>query len=116
MSGVYDPFANFFRLKKPCANCPFRREGAIELRDGRLEQIQADLLESDMAPFSCHKRLGGEVGDDGRYMPSTQDAMCAGAAAWLMKRGRPTVGMRYAFATGAAHPKDWEQATLEIVD
>lgn len=27
----------FFRLKAPCANCPFLKAGGIELNSGRLE-------------------------------------------------------------------------------
>ncbi|MDF5404448.1 hypothetical protein P3681_25155, partial [Vibrio parahaemolyticus] len=38
--------ANHLRLKKPCANCPFRKEGAIELAPGRLEGIINDIVEN----------------------------------------------------------------------
>ncbi|HBX5175140.1 TPA: hypothetical protein MH391_21585 [Klebsiella pneumoniae] len=34
---------NHLRLKKPCANCPFKKEGAIELAPGRLEGIINDI-------------------------------------------------------------------------
>jgi hypothetical protein len=37
----------FFRLKAPCANCPFLKAGGIELNPGRLEGIKAHLLRDD---------------------------------------------------------------------
>ncbi|GAB0079355.1 hypothetical protein TOC8171_47610 [Pseudomonas syringae] len=49
-------------------------------------------------------------------MPSGHEAMCAGAAAFLMKHHRPTVGMRYAFATGAASPTDWDEAKTMTIE
>ncbi|HGW3237511.1 TPA: hypothetical protein ACNKCC_005820, partial [Klebsiella pneumoniae] len=49
--------ANHLRLKKPCANCPFRKEGAIELAPGRLEGIINDIVENDMTTFHCHKTV-----------------------------------------------------------
>lgn len=45
--------------------------------------------------------------------------MCAGAAAYLMKKGRPTVGMRLAMATGAISPGHWAEAepvTIDVVE
>ncbi|EHD8952103.1 hypothetical protein OCP19_004830 [Salmonella enterica subsp. enterica serovar Typhimurium] len=104
--------ANHLRLKKPCANCPFRKEGAIELAPGRLEGIINDIVENDMTTFHCHKTVhlksGGEWDEEGNYAPSGQESMCAGAAAYLMKIGRPTVAMRIAFAFGDAKVSDWD--------
>jgi hypothetical protein len=101
-----------YKLKKPCSNCPFRREGAIDLMPGRLEGIINHLIVDDYSTFQCHKtvhsRSGGDWDDDGNYNPSGNESMCAGAAAYLMKIKRPTVGMRIAFAAGFAQPNDWE--------
>lgn len=115
-----DPFAHHLRLKKPCDNCPFLPEGAIELEPGRLEGIIQHLLENDQSTFFCHKTLhsirGGDWDDEGNYTPSGEEAMCAGAAALLMKRGRPSVNMRIAFATGVATPDQWEQLGDRVID
>lgn len=115
-----DQFKRHLRLKRPCANCPFLPKGAIELASGRLEEIISELLEDDHKTFPCHKTVhsagGGEWDDDGNYMPSGHEAMCAGAAAFLMKHHRPTVGMRYAFATGAASPTDWDEAKTMTIE
>lgn len=115
-----DPLQHHFRLKKPCKNCPFRREGGIELRPGRLEQIVKNLLENDHDSFVCHKTVDysneERWDENGRYEMTQRESMCAGAAALLMKRGRPTVGMRLAFLTGSASPDDWDQIQAEIID
>ncbi|EEV4387873.1 hypothetical protein C1Y74_004939 [Escherichia coli] len=112
--------ANHLRLKKPCANCPFRKEGAIELALGRLEGIINDIVENDMTTFHCHKTVhsksGGEWDEEGNYAPSGQESMCAGAAAYLMKIGRPTVAMRIAFAFGDAKVSDWDEAQELVVE
>ena len=115
-----DPFAHHLRLKRPCANCPFLKEGAIELAPGRLDGIIEGLMEDDQSTFQCHKtvhsRKGGEWDEDGKYKASGHEAMCAGAAAYLMKNRSPTVAMRFAFATGAATPSDWDDVAASIID
>nr|WP_137887661.1 hypothetical protein [Pseudomonas sp. 2FE] len=115
-----DPFEHHLRLKKPCANCPFLKEGAIPLSRGRLEGIISTLVEDDQSTFPCHKTVhskrGGEWDDDGNYSASGHEAMCAGAATYLMKQGRPTVGMRIAFVTGAAAPGDWDAVKSDVID
>lgn len=61
-------------VKRPCANCPFRKdEGAIELRPGRLEGIVADLKADQTQTFVCHKTLDKER------------KTCAGAVGFMSK-------------------------------
>jgi hypothetical protein len=113
-----------YRIKSPCANCPFRKKGAIELHPDRLPGIINDLMQDDFSTFQCHKTVhsakGGEwaENEDGEstYLPSGHESMCAGAAAYLMKHGRPTVGMRLAFAMGIADPGDWDAAQAVVID
>ena len=41
--------------KRPCANCPFRCDGAgVQLEPGRLEGIVSELLADDQQTFVCH--------------------------------------------------------------
>ena len=67
-----NPIKQHYRLKKPCANCPFLKEGAIPLSRGRLEGIISTLIEDDHSTFQCHKTVhskrGGnwDVGADGK--------------------------------------------------
>lgn len=98
-----------FALKKPCENCPFRREGAIRLRPGRMTGIINDMLENDHLGFSCHKTVHCGKGGDwveltGEYIPSGNEMQCAGASIFLLKQGRPSVVMRVAMAFGKMDP------------
>ncbi|RMN23973.1 hypothetical protein ALQ64_00219 [Pseudomonas cannabina] len=115
-----DPIKHHFRLKRPCKNCPFLQKGAIELAPGRLDGIIAGLIEDDHSTFQCHVTVhssrGGEWTEDGSYKPSGHESMCAGAAGYLMKHKRPTVGMRIAFVTGAASPSDWDDVLALIIE
>lgn len=114
-----DDLRQHFRLKKPCKNCPFRREGAVELRPGRLEGIIGDLLADDMSTFHCHKTVdyskSEQWDEDGRYTPTGGEAMCAGAAALLWRRGRPSVAMRLGMLTGTLNVADLEEIQAEII-
>lgn len=123
-----DPFAQFFRLKRPCKNCPFLKKGAIELRPGRLENIVEGLVKDDSSSFVCHKTLapaeddlesdqdqGGEE-EKRRINLDAGEAMCAGAAAHLMKIGRPSIGMRLSILSGALATTHWSEAATLVVD
>jgi hypothetical protein len=109
-----------FALKKPCENCPFRCDGkAIDLAPGRLTGIIRDLLTDDGSTFQCHKTVhsdrGGEWSDDGDYVPSGDESMCAGAAAFLMKNGRPNIAMRLGFMSGIIKPDHWDKAKPLVI-
>lgn len=109
----------YFALKKPCANCPFRKEGAIELREGRLDGIKSELLENSFASFLCHKTTyptGGESSDCGEhYHASGKESHCAGATAFLVANHRSTVFMRLAFSGGQIKPSDFDEA-ITLID
>lgn len=122
-----DPFASFFQMRKPCANCPFRKEGSIELRPGRLKGIVGDLLANDKRTFTCHKTLSSQSIDDienadeecdqaARRPYYEAEKMCAGAAAYLLKSQRPSVGMRYALITGSIPKDHWDDALSMVID
>lgn len=115
-----DPIATHYRLKRPCANCPFLRTGAIELAPGRLEGVVNGLIEDDRSTFQCHKTVhspkGGEFDDDGKYHASGNEAMCYGAASYLMKIGRPTIGMRLGIITGYVPRSFWDDHAGLIID
>jgi hypothetical protein len=108
-----------YRLKKPCANCPFRKEGAIDLQPGRVPGIIEHLLSDDMNGFPCHKTTYGEGSDeddDGNYIPNGKEAQCVGAMAFLRKVGRPNVGMRLAMAFGIVDPAKLDALADLIID
>lgn len=127
MREITDPFAAYFRLKTPCSKCPFRKNSPIELRPGRLEGIVEDLLANDRSTFTCHNTLSNSRDDDcdddcaNGEEPVAIDVlngekMCAGAAAYLMKVHRPTVGMRYAMHSGSIGFDQWDGAVDAVID
>lgn len=116
---------NHYRLKKPCANCPFRRDDkAIELNPSRLKNIIDNLIEDDYSTFHCHKTThrteysGWLEDEDGNteYKASGKESMCAGAANYLLKLGRPTVGMRVAHAIGVVHFDEYKKFMDLVID
>ena len=72
-----------FNMKQPCANCPFRKEGAIELTPGRLKDIVEDLKRDDYSIFVCHKTLDAK-----------ETAACMGALAYQWHYGKLPVMAR----------------------
>lgn len=103
-------FKKIFRLKTPCKNCPFLKDdAAIELQEGRLSSIKADLLADDNSNFYCHKTTystGGGDNDDGDYEASGQESVCMGSMAFLLANGRASIPMRLAFITGLLSVQD----------
>lgn len=114
---------NQFAVKKPCANCPFRKDSkAIELQPGRREQIIEDLLSGKDSTFHCHKTVyrndGRNHDDEGNYLP-VDVSHCPGAAALARKFGRDTVMVQVASRLGAIAHDQYDEAlalTLEPED
>lgn len=109
-----------FDLKRPCANCPFRVEGAIELRPGRIEQIAGDLLADDCSWFICHKTIAGEHQQDERgeqhYEAGGTESQCVGSMVYLLKVGAPSVSMRIAAALGLLDYEALRAQAHHIID
>ena len=113
-------FEALFALRKPCQDCPFNRDGAIELNPGRLEGFIASMLDNDWTTFSCHKttfsRNGGDWDDEGEYVPSGKEAHCMGAMAYLQKVRMPNVPMRIGYATGMLKIADVQSCEGLVID
>ena len=91
--------------KRPCANCPFRCDGAgIELNPGRLEGIVSGLLADDQQTFVCHKTLNKER------------MTCAGAVAVMSKLGQLPVIARLGLAYGVITKADIEASAELVID
>lgn len=91
--------------KRPCANCPFRCDGAgIELMPGRLEGIVSDLLADDQQTFVCHKTLDKER------------MTCAGAIGLMSKLGRLPVIARLGLVCGVITKDDIEASAALVID
>lgn len=91
--------------KRPCANCPFRCDGAgIPLRPGRLEGIVSGLLADDQQTFVCHKTL-------------EQERMtCAGAVGLMSKLGRLPVIARLGLACGVITNDDIAASAAIVIE
>lgn len=101
-----------FKLKKPCANCPFLKVGAIRLRPGRVEGIIEGLAKDDSTMFPCHKTIkstGVEMDEDGNDVVVGEGNVCAGSLSYLIKMGRIPVGMRLAHSLKLINIDDWEK-------
>lgn len=78
-----------FDLTRPCANCPFLREGGIRVHPERAREIaQGQLCGQEERTFPCHKTtidvVDNETGEsDLGWGPQTQ--YCAGALAFATK-------------------------------
>lgn len=91
--------------KRPCANCPFRNDGAgIELQPGRVEGIVSGLLADDQQTFVCHKTLDKER------------MTFAGAVGLMSKLGRLPVIARLGLAYGVITKADIEASAGMVFD
>ena len=91
--------------KRPCANCPFRCDGAgISLSPGRVEGIVSDLLADDQQTFVCHKTLDKER------------MTCAGAVAVMSKLGRLPVIARLGLSYGIITSDDIEASAAMVIE
>ncbi|HHT4259169.1 TPA: hypothetical protein ACTYZB_004836 [Klebsiella variicola] len=108
-----------FQMKRPCQDCPFLKNGGIQLHEGRLTQIKKTLLSDDQRPFQCHKTTyptGGDYDEDsGKYLPSGKEVYCAGAMAFLYANRRMNVPMRLGVVYGVLNIDDLE-ATIPLID
>lgn len=92
--------------KRPCANCPFRCDGAgIELNPGRLEGIVSGLLADDQQTFVCHKTLD-----------TSQRMTCAGAIGVMSKLGRLPVIARLGLVYGVITTADIDASAAMVID
>jgi hypothetical protein len=68
----------------PCPKCPFRSDVAPFITAARAKQITSDVLAG--ASFHCHRTTTHN--DDGDYVPTDRERMCAGAVILARKAGR----------------------------
>lgn len=108
----------FLRLKTPCPGCPFLKSNHDMLAPGRLKAIAETLLEDDRTPFICHKTLLDEDHGEKRVqvVAGSRHAFCAGAAAYLLKKGSPRVAMKVADSMGFVPIDQWDEAQDLVVD
>jgi hypothetical protein len=70
-----------FNLKKPCSNCPFRKDiFAVWLGENRVREITNGLAND--GTFACHKTTGAELGKE---INENKHSHCVGAIFVLEK-------------------------------
>src|SRR5437870_5231493 len=82
-----------YRLTRPCAKCPFRRDIKPFLTPAAAREIAESLERSE---FPCHETLdySGDGDGEGGGRETEQTAHCAGALIVLEKVERPSQMMR----------------------
>lgn len=91
--------------KRPCSNCPFRKDGSgIELQPGRIKGILLRLLKDDGNTFVCHKTL-----ESGRMT-------CAGAVGVMSKLERLPFIARLGLAMGVITQSDVKISETMVID
>jgi hypothetical protein len=84
------------RVKKPCSNCPFRKDVHPYLSRARVEEMRKQLHIQDQQTFTCHKTV-----DYSKARPDQSNgAICSGYANLAFKSGRLPVALRFALAAG----------------
>lgn len=75
-----------YELRSPCDNCPFRKDGGIRLRAGRVRELIA-ATGNPGGEFACHKTTRDK---DDRRIATAESQHCAGALIFADKRGTST--------------------------
>lgn len=101
--------SNVYRMTRHCSNCPWKDDGrSIGLREGRVDEIKKELLESDQNSFNCHKtvyNLDEEMSPTEKQKPK----MCYGAFKFLQENNRSNIQMRLAYSMGIDEPLEEEE-------
>jgi hypothetical protein len=93
---------SMFRLRRPCANCPFRTDVPPYLRGGRAAQIAQDIALGSI--FSCHKTVDYDRPEEdfepGAWVPGDGEQFCAGALIAMVRGEEPNQAVRMAERMG----------------
>ena len=85
-----------FNLKKPCNDCPFRRDSPQGwLGKERAKDISTTLVKG-IGTFSCHKTTGATNGED---VPQEKQSQCFGALQMLRNSNKLESGFIFQMAT-----------------
>lgn len=116
-----------FGCKKPCSNCPFRKDGeGIGLHSGRLTGTVKGILSGEQGTFHCHKTIGYSIyegqeylsDDEGNFEPDKAELMtrkhCAGAMAVTIMAGSIPLIMRFGIMYGMIKPSHYDAAMADV--
>ena len=90
----------YFRLRKPCKNCPFRNDTARPFALGRPRRAEITGALREGSTFTCHETTVPVDDDDwesgGSMMDGPKAAMCAGALATMERERYSSQAVRLA--------------------
>lgn len=108
-----------YSLKRPCANCPFRKD--LETNKGWLGDAAKDIMErliKHREGFPCHKTVDYDdmydAEEEGRARNSSEEIQCAGAISLLKQIKEPNQAMQIAQRLGVEKALGLD--TVEISD
>lgn len=106
---------NPFRLKKVCADCPFRNDRPFPLREDRAQEI-ADALKMG-AQFTCHKTIiYGEDKEGRETHGGKKQQFCAGALATIIKGNHANQVVQIAERLGLRDPDEFDHNAQPVCD
>lgn len=96
-------------MTTPCPDCPFRKEGGIPLRRGRIREIGGMMLDSRGGTFPCHRSVD--------YAVRNEDAEthCAGALIFAEKQGTLPQLARIMGRLGVYDPRKFTDESRSLV-
>lgn len=106
-----------FDLKRPCANCPFRKDSLPSwLGEARAEEIADAVLGRPGVTFACHRTTKFEEGDEGEeHTPHPDEQHCAGAMILADRTGAANQMLQIAERLGIRNPDDLDPDAEELV-
>ncbi|MGH2941089.1 MAG: DUF6283 family protein [Solirubrobacterales bacterium] len=104
-----------FDLRRPCPNCPFRKDCQPGwLGEARAEEIAGALLDGNPgATFACHRTV--EHDDEGEHVRHEDEQMCAGAMILVDSVGAPNQMLQVAERWGLRDPAQLDPDAVELV-
>lgn len=116
-----------FGCKKPCSNCPFRKDGnGIGLSEGRLSGTLEGISSGEHGTFHCHKTIDyGKYNvldyladDTGEVREVDSELMtrkhCAGAMAVSIMSGRLPMIVRMGIMYGLIEQDHYDEAMADV--
>lgn len=98
-----------FKLRRPCAHCPFRTDVPGYLRRSRAVEIAQAIAGGSI--FPCHETTADAVDEEGNDIRVQVDTsqFCAGAVITMEKMGQPNQALRMAERLGI-----YDHASLDM--
>lgn len=116
-----------FGCKKPCPNCPFRKDGnGIGLNEGRLSGTLKAISSGEHGTFHCHKTIEYSRYANEDYLSDDDDSLtadreelmtrkhCAGAMAVSIMSGRLPMIVRMGIMYGLIEQDHYDEAMADV--